>query len=427
MADSQVMMVVGSQWGDEGKGKLVDYLTDKVDVCARCQGGNNAGHTIVVNGVKFDFHLMPSGVVHEKCMNVIGNGCVVHIDSFFEEVDKAEAKGINTTGRIILSDRAHIVFDLHQAIDGLKEVELGKGKVGTTGKGIGPVYSSKASRGGIRVGDLLFDTWKERFQLMVKNKGRRFEGTDFNVNVASEIAKYEGYVERLKPYIGDTVWYINNAFNEGKKILIEGANAIMLDIDFGTYPFVTSSNTGCGGACTGLGLSPNKIQSRFGVVKAYTTRVGSGPFPTEQLNDIGETLQTVGHEYGTTTGRKRRCGWLDLVLLGYSHLINDYSALCVTKLDVLSGFKELKVAVQYILDGKPLPSFPANLENLAKVEVVYETLPGWEEDITGARKFEDLPANAQAYVNKIEEVIGSPVAWIGVGPGREEMIARPLK
>jgi len=418
-------MVVGSQWGDEGKGKLVDYLSDKVDVCARCQGGNNAGHTIVVDGKKFDFHLMPSGVVHEKCMNVIGNGCVVHIDAFFEEIDKTEAKGVKTEGRIMLSDRCHIVFDLHQAIDGLKELELGNSKVGTTRKGIGPVYSSKASRGGIRVGDLLFDTWKERFAAMVKNKSRRFEGTDFSVDVEAEINKYCGYIDRLKPYIGDTVWYINNAFKEGKKILIEGANAIMLDIDFGTYPFVTSSNTGCGGACTGLGLSPNKIQERYGVVKAYTTRVGSGPFPTEQLNDIGETLQTVGHEYGTTTGRKRRCGWLDLVLLGYSHLINDYSALCVTKLDVLSGIKELKIAVQYKLNGEVLPSFPANLENLAEVEVVYETLPGWDEDITGARSFEDLPANAQAYVNKIEEVIGSRVAWIGVGPGREAMIARP--
>jgi len=417
------MMVVGSQWGDEGKGKLVDFLTDKVDVCARCQGGNNAGHTIVVDGVKFDFHLMPSGVVHEKCMNVIGNGCVVHIPSFFEEIDNAEKKGIKTEGRIMLSDRAHIVFDLHQTVDGLKEKELADKNIGTTKKGIGPVYGTKASRSGIRIGDLLFPEWKERFAKMVRSKSTRY-GDGVVVDMEAEYAKYEELLKRLRPYIGDTVWYINNAFNEGKKILIEGANAIMLDIDFGTYPFVTSSNTGTGGACTGLGLSPNKIQARYGVVKAYTTRVGSGPFPTEQLNEIGETLQSVGHEVGTTTGRKRRCGWLDLVLLGYSHMINDYSALCVTKLDVLSGLEELKIAVEYRIGGKKIPSFPGSLETLAKVEVVYETVPGWKEDITSARSFEDLPTNAQTYVNKIEEIIGSPVKWIGVGPGREAMIVR---
>jgi len=418
---------VGSQWGDEGKGKLVDYLSEGVDVCARCQGGNNAGHTIVVDGVKFDFHLLPSGLVHQDCVNVVGNGCVVHIPSFFEEIEKTEAKGVKTAGRLLLSDRAHIVFDLHQAIDGLKEVELGQDNIGTTRKGIGPVYSSKASRGGIRIGDLLFDDWKDRFRNMVRNKSRRFEGTDFSVDVDAEIAKYEMLTEKLRPYISDTVWYINNAFREGKRILIEGANAIMLDLDFGTYPFVTSSSTGCGGAATGLGISPNKLQARYGVVKAYTTRVGSGPFPTEQLNEVGEHLQNVGHEYGTTTGRKRRCGWLDFVMLAYSHMLNDYTAVCVTKLDVLSGLDELKVAVEYRIDGKAIPTWPANLENLAKVEVVYETMPGWKDDITGARSFEELPQAAQDYINRIESTVGCYVQWIGVGPGRDSMINRGSK
>ena len=416
-------MVVGSQWGDEGKGKLVDYLSENFDICARCQGGNNAGHTIVVDGVHFDFHLLPSGVVHEQCVNVVGNGCVIHIPSLFEEIEKTKSRGVNPEGRILVSDRAHIVFDFHQLIDGLKEVELGGSSIGTTKKGIGPVYSSKASRGGIRIGDLLFDTWKDRFRAVVKNKNKRF-GNDFVVDVDAEIAKYEELAIRLKPLITDTVWYVNNAFKEGKKILVEGANAIMLDLDLGTYPYVTSSNTGCGGASTGLGLSPNKIQARFGVVKAYTTRVGAGPFPTELLNELGERLQNIGHEYGTTTGRKRRCGWLDLVLLRYSHMINDYTALCLTKLDVLTGFEELKIAVEYNVKGERLSSFPANLEVLGDVEVEYETLPGWSEDISSVKKFSDLPVNAQKYVTRIEEIIGSPIAWIGVGPGREEMIDR---
>jgi len=244
------------------------------------------------------------------------------------------------------------------------------------------------------------------------------------VDVESEIAKYEELTEKLRPYISDTVWYINNAIKEGKRILIEGANAIMLDIDFGTYPFVTSSSTGCGGASTGLGISPNKLQARYGVVKAYTTRVGSGPFPTEQLNEVGEHLQSVGHEYGTTTGRKRRCGWLDFVMLAYSHMLNDYTAVCVTKLDVLSGLDELKMAVEYRIDGKAIPTWPANLENLAKVEVIYETMPGWKEDITAARSFEELPEAAQNYINRIESTMGCRVQWIGVGPGRDSMINR---
>jgi len=419
-----VTMVVGSQWGDEGKGKLVDYLTNEFDICARCAGGNNAGHTIVVEGKKFDFHLLPSGVVHKTCQNVIGNGCVIHIPALFSEIDTTVSKGVvDCESRILVSDRAHIVFDVHQAVDGLQEEHLGGDKIGTTKKGIGPCYSSKAARDGIRIGDLRFQTWKDRFRKMVHNY-KIIYGDKLDFDVEAEIARYDEYTKRLAPMICDTAYFVNKAFRDGKKILIEGANAIMIDLDFGTYPFVTSSSTGCNGASPGLGLSPNKITNRFGVVKAYTTRVGSGPFPTEQLNEHGERLQTTGFEFGTTTGRKRRCGWLDLVLLRYSHMINDYSGICITKLDVLSGFTELPVCIGYSINGEEIPSFPANLEHLAQVEVKYKVLPGWNEDITQARSFSDLPKAAQDYISFIEEFLGTPAKWIGVGPGREAMIIR---
>lgn len=425
MAENNVMMVVGSQWGDEGKGKLVDYLSDKVDVCARCQGGNNAGHTIVVGDVKYDFHLLPSGIAHKGCVNVIGNGVVIHIQSLFDELAKFEAKGgPDYTGRLLISDRAHIVFDLHQKIDGLKEAELGKGSLGTTKRGIGPTYSSKASRGGIRVGDLRFEAFKQRYRDMVAHKAQRFPGHFTDVDIEEEIARYVEFGKRLEPYICDTVYYINKAVKDGKKVMVEGANACLLDIDLGTYPFVTSSNTTCGGASTGLGLSPNKIARRFGVVKAYTTRVGEGPFPTELHCETGEKLRAIGHEFGTTTGRPRRCGWLDLVLLAYSHLVNDYTDICITKLDCLTGFEVLPIAIAYKVNGEPLQSFPGNLEVLGEVEVEYYNAPGWTEDISAVRKFEDLPVNAQKYVQYIEEFLACPATWIGVGPERDAIIDR---
>ncbi|KAJ1961538.1 Adenylosuccinate synthase, partial [Dispira parvispora] len=388
-------------------------------------GGNNAGHTIVVDGVKFDFHLVPSGLINPDCTALLGNGLVIHVPSLFEELNKIKEKGLNYEGRVLVSDRAHLVFDFHQIVDGLKEVELGRGSIGTTKKGIGPAYSSKASRSGIRVHHLYEEgEFEARFRNIVANRFKRYG--KFEYDVEAEIQRYKELAERLKPMVVDSVYFINAALNHNKRILVEGANALMLDIDFGTYPFVTSSNTGVGGVCTGLGVPPSKVGETFGVVKAYTTRVGEGPFPTEQLNAVGEALQNYGHEYGTTTGRKRRCGWLDLVLLKYTHMVNGYTLLNLTKLDVLDTFPEIKVAVGYSYHGKPLSSFPSSLAVLAEVDVEYKTFPGWETDISACRTFEELPSQAQAYVKFIEEFLGVPIPYIGVGAGREAMIYRSL-
>ncbi|KAJ1983174.1 Adenylosuccinate synthase [Dimargaris cristalligena] len=428
----KLSVVVGAQWGDEGKGKLVDMLAQKADICARCQGGNNAGHTIVVDGVKYDFHLIPSGLISPTCTTLLGNGLVIHLPSFFEEIANLEAKGLNCEGRIFVSDRAHLVFDFHQIVDGIKEVELGRGSIGTTKKGIGPAYSSKASRSGIRVHHLYEDdVFESRLRSIVANRFKRYGQFDYDVE--AELKRYRQLAAKLKPMVVDSVTYMHASLQQGKNILVEGANAIMLDIDFGTYPFVTSSNTGVAGVCTGLGVPPNRIGDVIGVVKAYTTRVGEGPFPTEQLNSVGETLQDVGHEYGTTTGRKRRCGWLDLVLLKYSHMVNGYTSLNLTKLDVLDGFAEIKVATGYRLpaqNGQPgelLDSFPASLSTLAEVEVVYETLPGWQSDISNCRTFEELPVQAQEYVRFTENYLGVPIDYIGVGVSRTAMINCPRR
>ncbi|EGF84495.1 hypothetical protein BATDEDRAFT_32828 [Batrachochytrium dendrobatidis JAM81] len=420
-----VTVVLGSQWGDEGKGKLVDVLAQDIDVCARCQGGNNAGHTIVVNGVKFDFHLLPSGLINPACQNIVGNGVVVHLPSFFQEIETTVSKGIKVAGRLFLSSRAHLVFDFHQIVDGLKEDELGRGSIGTTKKGIGPAYSSKASRSGLRVHHLFeFEEFEASFRQMVANKKKRYG--DFQYDVDAEIARYRDYAARLPEYVIDSIKFMHDQINSGKRVLIEGANALMLDLDLGTYPYVTSSNTNIGGVCTGLGIPPQKIGRVIGVAKAYTTRVGAGPFPTEQLNASGDILQTVGQEFGTTTGRKRRCGWLDTVVLEYSTMINGYTSLNLTKLDVLDGLDEINIGVAYYYNGKKLDSFPANLHVLANVEVKYETLPGWKIDISKCRKFEELPVNAQKYVSRVEQLVGVPVEWIGVGVARDAMIHRSL-
>ncbi|CAO3607466.1 unnamed protein product [Mucor hiemalis] len=421
----RLSVVLGAQWGDEGKGKLSDILCGEAEICARCQGGNNAGHTIVVNDVKYDFHMLPSGLINPNCVALIGNGVVVHLPSFFEEKAKIEAKGLNCEGRLLISDRAHLVFDLHQKVDGLKEVELGRGSIGTTGKGIGPTYSSKASRSGIRVHHLYdFEEFTARFRTMVENKRKRYG--NFEYDVEAELERYKELAERVRPYVIDTVPYLHEQIKAGKRILVEGANALMLDIDFGTYPYVTSSSTAIGGVCTGLGVPPNKITNIIGVVKAYCTRVGGGPFPTEQLNEIGEHLQTVGFEFGVTTGRKRRCGWLDLVAVNYSNMINGYTSFNLTKLDILDQLPKIKVAVAYHLDGKKMASFPADLSVLAKVEVEYVELDGWMSDISKCTQFEDLPENAKKYIAFIEKETGVPVEWIGVGPGREAMIHKPV-
>nr|CAI5825106.1 unnamed protein product [Callosobruchus analis] len=387
------------------------------------QGGNNAGHTVVINGIEYDFHLLPSGIIHPKCKSVIGNGVVIHLPGMFEEIEKNEKKGLKGwQERLIISDRAHLVFDMHQQVDGLQEQEKG---LGTTKKGIGPTYSSKAIRNGIRIGDLLDGSvYKSckliRFQELAMMYQRMFPS--LKVDIDAELKRYKEFAEKIRPLVFDTVCFLDKALRSGKKVLVEGANAAMLDIDLGTYPYVTSSNCSVGGVCTGLGIPPHRIGEIIGVVKAYTTRVGDGPFPTELPNDIGDLLQSRGAEVGVTTKRKRRCGWLDVFLLKYTNMINGYTALCVTKLDILDTLPEIKLAVGYSLRGKKIDYFPSNVSDLAAVEVEYLTMPGWNTSTEDVREFADLPDNAKNYVNKIEEVLNVPVKWIGVGKGRESII-----
>lgn len=418
-------VVLGAIWGDEGKGKLVDILCDSVDICARCAGGNNAGHTIVANGVTYDFHILPSGLVNPKCVNLIGTGCVVHVPSFFQELENVQKKGLNTEDRIYVSDRAHLVFDLHQLVDGLEEVELGAQNIGTTRKGIGPTYSTKAARSGIRVYELFnWPEFEKRFRALAHGYKRRF-GDLLEYDVEKELERYKVLSEKLRPYVIDAVVFMADAQKQNARILVEGANALMLDIDYGTYPYVTSSSTGIGGVFTGLAISPFNIKNIIGVVKAYTTRVGAGPFVTEQLNEIGEHLQSVGREWGVTTGRKRRCGWLDLVVAKYSHSINCYTSINITKLDILDGLDELKIAIAYKVDGVELDSFPADLSILERVEPVYHTMPGWAGKTTvNATAYYDLPKAARDYVDYIEQFLGVPVEYIGVGPSRDNMLKR---
>ncbi|TKC42531.1 hypothetical protein EI555_012763, partial [Monodon monoceros] len=431
---SRVTVVLGAQWGDEGKGKVVDLLAADADIVSRFQGGNNAGHTVVVDGKEYDFHLLPSGIINTKAVSFIGNGVVVHLPGLFEEAEKNEKKGLKDwEKRLILSDRAHLVFDFHQAVDGLQEVQrqAQEGKkpragwpgqaglgdpssqpglsfsIGTTRKGIGPAYSSKAARTGLRVCDLLsdFDEFSTRFKNLAHQHQSMFPTLE--IDVEGQLKRLKGFAERIRPMVRDGVYFMYEALHGApKKILVEGANAALLDIDFGTYPFVTSSNCTVGGVCTGLGIPPHNIGEVYGVVKAYTTRVGIGAFPTEQINEIGDLLQSRGHEWGVTTGRKRRCGWLDLMTLRYAHMVNGFTALALTKLDILDVLDEIKVGIAYKLSGKRIPYFPANQEILQKVEVEYETLPGWKADTTGARKWEDLPAQAQSYIRFVENHVG---------------------
>nr|CAD7395473.1 unnamed protein product [Timema poppensis] len=406
---SKVTVVLGAQWGDEGKGKVVDMLATEVDIVCRCQGGNNAGHTVVVDRTEYDFHLLPSGIINPKCKSVIGNGVVIHLPGLFDELEKNEAKGLaNWEDRLLISDRAHIVFDFHQQVDGLQELEKGQKSLGTTKKGIGPTYSSKATRNGIRVADLLgnFDQFIEKFQSLASVYQRMFP--DLQVNVEAEIVRYKAYAERVRPYVVDTVSYLHSALKKGQRVLVEGANAAMLDIDFGTYPYVTSSNCSIGGVCTGLGLPPCHIGEVIGVVKAYTTRVGDGPFPSELKDEVGELLQTRGSEVGVTTKRKRRCGWLDIPLLQYTAVVNGYSALCLTKLDILDTLSEIKMVVAYKKKGKVLDYFPANAAEVGCVEVEYETLPGWNSNIENIREYDKLPECARKYVERIEDLLQIP-------------------
>lgn len=423
---SQVSGVLGCQWGDEGKGKLVDILAQHFDIVARCQGGANAGHTIYNSeGKKFALHLVPSGILNEETLCVIGNGVVVHLPGLFKEIDGLESSGISCKGRILVSDRAHLLFDFHQAVDGLREAELANFFIGTTKRGIGPCYSSKVIRNGIRVSDLRhMDIFPQKLDTLLSDVASRFKGFKYNPDMLrDQVEQYKRFAERLEPFIADTVHVMNESISQKKKILVEGGQATMLDIDFGTYPYVTSSSPSAGGICTGLGIAPRALGDLIGVVKAYTTRVGSGPFPTEIIGKGGDLLRVAGMEFGTTTGRPRRCGWLDVVALKYCCQINGFSSLNLTKLDVLSDLPEIKLGVSYkLIDGKPIHSFPADLQVLEQLQVVYEVLPGWKCDISSIRDYKDLPAAAQRYVERIEELMGIPIHYIGVGPGRDALI-----
>jgi adenylosuccinate synthase len=424
---NKIDIVLGAQWGDEGKGKLVDMLGSHYDICARVAGGSNAGHTIVVDGVKYKFHLVPSGILHPGTKCVIGNGVVVHLPQFLKELDGLHEAGVDITNRIFISDRAHMVFDFHQEVDGAQESRLGRNKIGTTKKGIGPAYASKISRNGIRVGDLQdWEYFEQRFRDLTSSVMSQYPGVE--IDVEAELALYKQIADTVKPLTVDTIEYVNSQWESGARVLVEGANATMLDIDFGTYPYVTSSNPSVGSVLTGLGVSPNKLSGIYGTVKAYCTRVGEGPFPTEQVNEIGDHLGTVGAEFGTTTGRARRCGWLDIPQMQYSAKINGYTALNLTKLDVLTGLDKILLGTKYVdIDsGKELNGMPASLRQLYNVKVQYEELPGWAEDISKCTSFEDLPANAQKYVLRVEELIGVPIRWIGVGPGRLDIIYRDV-
>jgi adenylosuccinate synthase len=351
---------------------------------------------------------------------------VIHLEAMFAELQANVLKGLKGwENRLLVSDRAHIVFDFHLAIDGLQEVEKSASKrsIGTTKRGIGPTYSSKATRNGLRLTDLLtdFDDFSERFRAMVAAYQIAYKGLE--VDVDAELTKYKGLAERIRPFVTDTIYFLHTVLADStKRVLVEGANAQMLDVDFGTYPYVTSSSCSVGGACTGLGLPPSRLNRVFGVVKAYTTRVGDGAFATEQLNEVGEALQSVGFEFGVTTGRKRRCGWLDMVQLKYAHMVNSISSIMITKLDVLDDFEEVKIGVNYTYKGEPLKNFPSSMLVLKEVEVEYLTMPGWKSNITQCREFDQLPQNAQLYVRKIEELLGVPVQWVGVGPKRDATI-----
>jgi len=392
-----VDVVLGAQWGDEGKGKLVDILSADYDICARVAGGSNAGHTIVVNGKKYKFHLIPSGILHPKAHCVVGNGVVVHIRGLLEEMRLLTEAGVDYAGRLHLSDRAHIVFDFHQRIDAMQEAHLGGKKIGTTSKGIGPAYMSKTMRNGVRIGDLRDMAYFEaRLRSLVEQLERANPG--LKIDVEAELAYFGRVRGVLLPLTIDTIEYTHDALRSGKKVLVEGANATMIDLDFGTYPYVTSSNPSAGSTCTGLGVPPTKVRLVAGIVKAYCTRVGEGPFPTELLDSTGALLRKIGGEFGTTTGRPRRCGWVDMPQLRYSTMLNGFTEINLTKLDVLSGFKEVKIGVRYTLNGKEVHGMPSSLLDYAKVVVDYETMPGWNEDISKVKRFEDLPVNCQAYV-----------------------------
>ena len=418
-----LLAIIGSQWGDEGKGKVTDFYAEKSDIVVRFQGGNNAGHTIVVGDKTYKFHLMPSGAVHKKSL-VLGNGVVIDPKVLIEEIERLKKDGFNPD--ISISDRANIIMPYHRILDGIEEKMKGSFAAGTTRKGIGPCYSDKISRFGIRFSDLLdTEVFKEKLNLIVPIKQKLFDafGEDVKLDIESIYNEYMSYREYLKNYIKDTSVFLNNSYDKGSNILMEGAQGAHLDIDHGIYPFTTSSNTNAGGICTGSGISPNKINGIVGVMKAYTSRVGEGPFPAELNDKEGEYLREKGREFGTTTGRPRRCGWLDLVLVNYACLINNFSALAMTKIDVLTGMKKIKICYAYEYEGKILHHFPSNMKILSKCKPLYKEFDGWEEfDWRKVKDTKSLPEQIYSYVEYIEKQTKTPICMISFGPKRDETL-----
>lgn len=420
------VVVVGAQWGDEGKGKVVDIYTEYADDIVRYQGGNNAGHTLVVGNEKIVLHLIPSGILHEGKRCIIGNGVVLDPEVFIKEITKLKASGrIKDDSCLLLSEALHVIMPYHKQIDIAREAKSGDKKIGTTGRGIGPCYEDKIGRRGIRLMDLLNpDVFARKLREALDEKNFILENLlgeppcDFD----AILKEYQGYAATLCTYVADTSLILSKDIKSGKKALFEGAQGTLLDVDHGTYPFVTSSSTCAGGACTGSGASPRDINEIIGISKAYVTRVGSGPFPTELLDDTGEQLRQTGGEFGATTGRPRRCGWFDAMVIRYSVRVNGLTGIALTKLDVLSDFDVIKVCVGYTYEGKRLENLPSGLDVFEKCQPVYEELPGWKADITAARTFEELPANAQSYVRRLEELAGCQIVLVSVGPRRDQTI-----
>ena len=420
------IVLVGAQWGDEGKGKATDLMGSDVDYVVKFNGGNNAGHTVVIDGEKYALHLLPSGILTPTCTPVIGNGVVIDLEVLFRELDGLAARGIDAS-RLLVSANAHVIPPYNRTLDKVTERFLGARRIGTTGRGIGPTYADKMNRIGIRVQDL-FDRHileqKVEAALTVKNQILVKIYNTRAVESARIVDELLGYAERLRPMVADTSLVLEQALDAGRTVLLEASQATLLDVDHGTYPFVTSSSATAGGACTGSGIAPTRVTGVVAVLKAYTTRVGEGPFPTELLDDAGERLRTAGDEYGTTTGRPRRCGWMDTVVGRYSTRINGVTDFVLTKLDVLTGFDEVPVCVAYDIDGERVESMPVSQSDFHHAQPIYETLPGWQDDITACRSFTDLPANAQRYVDRVEELVGARISVIGVGPGREAVVQR---
>ena len=420
------IIIVGAQWGDEGKGKATDILGGKVDYVVKPNGGNNAGHTVVVGGEKYELKLLPAGVLSENATPILGNGVVVNLEALFEEIDGLEARGANAS-RLKVSANAHLVAPYHQQLDRVQERFLGKRAIGTTGRGIGPTYADKVARVGLRVQDVFDESILRqkiesaldvKNQMLVKMYNRRA------ISVEETMDYFGRYGERLAPMVVDAERVLNDALSRGEHVLMEGGQATMLDVDHGTYPFVTSSNPTAGGACVGSGIGPTRITGVLGIIKAYTTRVGAGPFPTELFDKWGDFLQVTGGEVGVNTGRVRRTGWYDSVIARYASRVNGFTDLFLTKLDVLTGIGEIPICVAYDVDGERFDEMPLTQTDFHHAEPIYETMPAWDEDITVCREFEDLPQKAQDYVLRLEELSGAPISYIGVGPGRDQTIVR---